>query len=317
MITSESIYKALLNSLRKEKRGYSVSPTDLNESVFVIMNKAMWDKYCKSFEDSIDDTIAMMPFKIFNSTISLTSGAAVLPANFDRIMGRPRSTETVGITTYTRTLDIVTSNEYSERAKDYLTEPSATYPVCVFGGTPTGTISAVADYSGTHAGTVLITSAAHGLSTGHYVLVSGTTSYNGGHTITKVDANSFYFTATYVSSQTGTWTGQNMKKISVYPASLTSIYIDYLRQPETPFLDYYFNNTTLALTFLAEGATHVNVPSGSTYRDGSAGGAAVYVDSLTVNLEWDDGLFDEILGIMQNIVAVQLQDTTISNNQQQ
>lgn len=317
MITSESLYKALLSSLRKDKRGLSISPNDANESIFVITNKAMWDKYSETFENSIDDTIAMMPFKVLNEAVTLISGAAVLSSSFDRIIGRPRSTETIDTVTYTRTLDVVTSNEYSERAKDYLTQPSTTYPICVLGGTPSGSITAVADYSGTVAGTVRITSAAHGLSTGHYILVTGTTSYNGGHTITKIDANSFYFTATYVSSQTGLWTGQNMKKIYVYPASLTSIYVDYLRQPNTPFLDYYVNDTTLAVTYLAEGATHVNVPSGSTYRTGTAGGAAVYVDSATVNFEWDDGLFNEILGVMQNVAAVQLQDPTISSQTQQ
>lgn len=316
MITSESIYKALLSLMRKDKRGNSLSPADLNDSIFIMANKAMWNKYIDIFEQDDGVSIALGPFKVINETITLTSGACVLPVLLDKIAGMPRSIETIAGTPYTRTIDIITSLEYAKRQDDYLTMPSTSAPVCVIGGRPSGNITAIANYNSTVTGTVLVTSAAHGLSTGHYILVNGTTNYNGGHLITKVDANSFYFTATYVSSQTGTWWAQNTKKLTVYPSSITTIYLDYLREPNKPFLDYYINNTSLEVTFLAEGATHVNVPSGSTYRDGTAGGASVYVDSLTVNFEWDECLFDEVLAEMQKIAAIQLQDITITQQQQ-
>ena len=81
--------------------------------------------------------------------------------------------------------------------------------LCLKGKTATstlaGSITAVADYSGTVAGTVLITSAAHGLTTGFTILISGTTSYDGRYSITKVDANTFYITATFVATETGKW----------------------------------------------------------------------------------------------------------------
>jgi hypothetical protein len=63
----------------------------------------------------------------------------------------------------------------------------------------TAGITAYADYSGTVAGTVLATSATHGLTTGDYITIRGTTNYNGLFQITKVDDNSFYFTATWVA----------------------------------------------------------------------------------------------------------------------
>ncbi|MCK5017541.1 MAG: hypothetical protein KAS32_10780 [Candidatus Peribacteraceae bacterium] len=76
------------------------------------------------------------------------------------------------------------------------------------GGTPFDTshvstsvpISAFADYSGTVTGTVkATTSSAHGLSTDDLVTIWNTTSYNGQFRITKVDADEFYFTDTWVA----------------------------------------------------------------------------------------------------------------------
>lgn len=69
------------------------------------------------------------------------------------------------------------------------------------------TISAFANYGSTVAGTVKATSAAHGLAAGTTagVVISGTTNYNGTYTVTYVDANSFYFTATWVATEVGHW----------------------------------------------------------------------------------------------------------------
>jgi len=71
----------------------------------------------------------------------------------------------------------------------------------------THTISAFADYSGTVAGTVKATSALHGFSVGTTanVVITGTANYNGTYTVTYIDANSFYFTATFVATETGLW----------------------------------------------------------------------------------------------------------------
>jgi hypothetical protein len=72
--------------------------------------------------------------------------------------------------------------------------------------TPTAkAITAFADYSG---GKVKATSLAHGRSTGNSVIISGTTNYNATYTITVIDADNFYFTATWVSTdgETGWWT---------------------------------------------------------------------------------------------------------------
>ncbi len=87
--------------------------------------------------------------------------------------------------------------------------PAHTITVYLYSATAsavTGTFSANADYSGTVAGTVKHTDVAHGLVTGESVIITGTTNYNGTFSITRIDADNFYVTDTYVSNEaTGTW----------------------------------------------------------------------------------------------------------------
>ncbi len=89
----------------------------------------------------------------------------------------------------------------------------------------TGTITAFADYSATVAGTVLVTDASHGLATGNSITIAGTTSYNGTYTVTYVGANTFYITATWVATETGTWT-QNHYVPFVYMRKLAYLSAD-------------------------------------------------------------------------------------------
>lgn len=60
-------------------------------------------------------------------------------------------------------------------------------------------ITAFADYSATVAGTVKVTSATHLLETGMKVTITGSTSYNGTFDVTKIDANNYYITDTWVA----------------------------------------------------------------------------------------------------------------------
>ena len=71
--------------------------------------------------------------------------------------------------------------------------------------TLSGVISAVANYGATVTGTVKVTDTAHGLATGQTITISATTSYDGTYSITKIDDDSFYITATWVATNTGTW----------------------------------------------------------------------------------------------------------------
>ena len=66
-------------------------------------------------------------------------------------------------------------------------------------------ITAFADYSGTVAGTVKATSVAHGLAGVSTKQITGTVNYNGAKSITVIDVDNFYFTATWVATETGWW----------------------------------------------------------------------------------------------------------------
>jgi len=82
--------------------------------------------------------------------------------------------------------------------------------------TGTFAITAYADYSGTVVGTVNVTAAAHGLATGEYVIITGSTNYNGTFQITRIGANNFYITATWVADD-GASTGRRYYLTTFYP----------------------------------------------------------------------------------------------------
>lgn len=79
-------------------------------------------------------------------------------------------------------------------------------------------------------------------------------------------------------------TGSN-NNITVYPTSISSITIDYLKIPANPLLDYYIDSNGLYV-YLLEGAIGVSVPSGAVYSDGTPGPTSV--NSLTIDLEWSE-----------------------------
>lgn len=70
-----------------------------------------------------------------------------------------------------------------------------------------GVITAVADAGG---GVCTVTSAAHGQADGATVTIAGTTDYNGDYVIANVTADTFDITETFTSSQTGTFSAENI-----------------------------------------------------------------------------------------------------------
>lgn len=91
-----------------------------------------------------------------------------------------------------------------------------------------GDITVFADYSGSVAGTVKATDATHGLSAGTTagVKITGNPSYNGVYTVTYIDANNFYFTATFVATGTATW-GANKDLVLARLCPAEFIYQDH------------------------------------------------------------------------------------------
>ena len=93
-------------------------------------------------------------------------------------------------------------------------------------------------------------------------------------------------------------------QVRVYPNTIATVYVDYLRTPEEPFLDYYVNDTTLEYTYMLN-AESVEIPSGYTYSDGTEG-SGVAVASQTVNLEWDEEDLPMILALLSQMVGLSL-----------
>lgn len=99
--------------------------------------------------------------------------------------------------------------------------------------------------------------------------------------------------------------------IFVWPESITSVRLDYLQTPATPYLDYYVNNTTYAITELADTDTLQTVPIGSTYRDGTAGTGIANTTSLTQDPDWDDSEMALWISIFLQKLGVQLDNQTL------
>ena len=94
--------------------------------------------------------------------------------------------------------DLTTSGTFSGTAEDNFK--------IEIDGVVTGSISSITDYSATVADTVKVTSAAHGRSTGQSVKQSGTTNYNGTYSVTVIDVDNYYISASYaIDETTGTW----------------------------------------------------------------------------------------------------------------
>lgn len=109
------------------------------------------------------------------------------------------------------TITFLSGVQTKKNAYFVIGDDTMTAEIYKYSGTTSGAISAFADYSGTVAGTVKVTDVAHGMQTDNTVTIIGTTSYNGTFVITKIDANNFYITDTWVANDaTGTWTGETL-----------------------------------------------------------------------------------------------------------
>jgi hypothetical protein len=109
--------------------------------------------------------------------------------------------------------------------------------------------------------------------------------------------------ALYPTAYMGAGTTAEDMSIHVTPVTCTPIYIDYLREVDTPFLDYYVNNTTLDITYMATG--NVVVPAGYTTRAGTLGPNTVA--SATKNFEWHEHDIPAIVNLFLGVIGIQLE----------
>ncbi|KKN70124.1 hypothetical protein LCGC14_0434490 [marine sediment metagenome] len=129
-------------------------------------------------------------------------------------------------------------------------------------------ITAFADYSETVSGTVSCTAAGHNLDSGERANLSGDTGYDDDYVVTVIDDNTFYFTATWSATGTGTvrWTSlqyayrysmpTNLKLVSVQVGGFELS--DWVRED-----DYVLTNledTTVDMKYVVSVTTTTRFP---------------------------------------------------------
>lgn len=121
-------------------------------------------------------------------------------------------------------------------------------------------------------------------------------------------------TTTYPTCRIGGMDAIGNIQIKVRPQTITKVWVDYLREIEVPYLDYYVNDTTYQITFLPESTALQNIPLGSTHSSGTVGGAAVTVTSLTHDFEWGESELGLILAKLMQKVGATLPDQGIQQS---
>jgi len=233
MILASTLYETLLELIRADKRGLSLSEEEYS-GLSNVVNERIYSIRYKEFENSTDNISAMAPFKVINLPIVLVAAECSLPGSYYNMIGKPRI---VDDDTITRRCDLVSQMELDERTDDYLTQPTQTYPV---------------------------------------------------YTLGELDVSDNII-------------------LHVYPNDITgNVNIDYLRKANTPYLDYYVDDTTLNRFYLDADDMAAEVPAGATYRDGTAG--LTLVESLTVDWEWGNDEIPLILSMFTELMGITLPD---------
>ena len=97
-------------------------------------------------------------------------------------------------------------------------------------------------------------------------------------------------------------------RIQVYPNTIASVSINYLKLPVAPVLDFYINANGL-YTYLDEDATGITIPVGAVYSDGVTVNPST-VNSLTKNFEWHEHQTPIIISMILQKAGIILSDQT-------
>ena len=232
-MTGETVYQALLDLVRKDARGSSLSVDEFNR-VSNIVNQRVLSDYFATLEEGIESSNDIGAYKVLDYSLAISGGKATLPANYYQLIGEPYYVDS---TLGTRYFDVVTSLEHAKRERNSVSKSTAKYPTCLIG---------------------------------------------------SEDSNGDI-------------------EIRVYPTTITTIYIDYIRTTATPFLDYYVNTTTLQKTYLAAGVQNVVIASPYVYRDGTTGTK----NSASVDWDYSDSDLPLILSYFVQILGLQLPDNAL------
>jgi len=227
---------------------------DESGNYYVNPFKALVKDHVASTPDETKLTIAIEPSKAYVRGYEIETLGTTNVA-FDKARDIERVTDKV--------IEI-THNNYME-----VTSMSGVPDITTYGKisvlSNSSSLSNIVNYNSTVAGTIKATSSSPGLVTGDAISILDTTSYNGQYTITKIDANNFYFTDTYVTNETagiiareiGTCRARSIERVSGNGATVASRYRVHI-------FDYVDN--TAGKTGMST-ATHVDD------KEGTAAGA--------------------------------------------
>ena len=124
MLYSYEVYERLLDVIRKDKRGRSVSPEEFN-SLAPIVNESVFSKFYSQFESTPESSNKMGVFRVMGESVAIALGTGTLPTRYYAMSGNPYYTDTGGVVRY---LDMVSDLEHAWRQGDYLTQASLTHP---------------------------------------------------------------------------------------------------------------------------------------------------------------------------------------------
>lgn len=134
MLYSYHVYETLLSTIRKDKRGKSVTVEEFND-IAPLVNEAVFSKYYSQFESTPENTNKMSYFRVFGEPVAIALGIGSLPARYYAMSGSPYYTDAGGVVRY---LDLVSDAEYAWRQRDYLTQATLSYPVYRLGTASVG-----------------------------------------------------------------------------------------------------------------------------------------------------------------------------------
>lgn len=328
MTTNQSLYKAVLDILRKDERGEAVSVAEFNAILPVVSHEYFIQQYAK-FQQTQKITDSLAPF-IKTATVTLTSGVGFLPYDYMHLIGSPTYLQS----TTTRKIDVVSRLEYAERVVDPITQPTTTYPLAILGtGDKTsyigtyvagGITNELAIFgeriiAGVSRPFIYFDAGENTLNTDDSITLSGgrtsagvaASGYDGTHLVVVEDSRSLYLpNETYDSTVSyAVYVAKNRKNITVYPTTITSITITYLARPVTPKLDYYVTTATNVRTYLSQSQTMTADTDTQSFpvATNSPADAATYT-SETVELEWGPQDRPSILALIMQKIGVSLPD---------
>ena len=332
MTTNQSLYKSVLDILRKDERGEAVSVAEFNAILPVVSHEYFIQQYAK-FQQTQKITDSLAPF-IKTATVTLTSGVGFLPVDYMHMIGSPTYLQT----TTTRKIDVVSRLEYVERAVDAITQPTTTYPIAVLGtgdktsyigtyvtGGITNELAVFGEriIGGVSRPFIYFDAGENTLNTGDIITLSGgrnsggatASGYDGSHAVVAEDARSLYLpNETYDSTVSyAVYVAKNRKNITVYPTTITSISITYLARPVTPKLDYYITTATNVRTFLSSGQTMTADTDTQSFpvATNSPSDGATYT-SETTELEWGPQDRPSIIALILSKLGITMGEQVVS-----